>query len=155
VKVEGGEIGAAELLLALLPEAPITIKEARKGVTTEELKNQRLQQQRVESISKSLLHFHQKPDPDAPALQDVALISSLLDCLCSPVSTYARVLSLQILSALLQASPGALREQLMQAPDGINRLVDLLGYSPTSVDPNAAYSGEEEVPEEVRNSILE
>lgn len=145
MEVEGGEVCAAELLLALIPDASTNASiDSKTGVTTEELKKQRTQQRRIESLSKSLLTFHQHPDLDAPTMQEVALIPSLLDCLCAPTSTYARVLTLQILQSLLTASPGVLREQLIQAPDGINRLVDLLGYSPTANDM-------EDVPEEVRN----
>ena len=150
MEVEGGEVCAAELLLALLPDASKSVssaKDSKTGVTTEELKKQRMQQRRIESLSKSLLTFHQHPDLDAPTMQEVALIPSLLDCLCAPTSTYARVLTLQILQSLLISSPGVLREQLIQAPDGINRLVDLLGYSPTTNEV-------EDVPEEVRNAAL-
>ena len=140
MKVEGGEIGAAELLLEILPPPPAD----SKATTTQELTDQRTKQRRIESRCKSLLHFHQHPIDGT--LPDLALIPSLLDCLCSDTSTYARVLSLQILSSLLKSSPGSLREQLLQAPDGINRLVDLMGHSPDNPG--------DETPEEVRNASI-
>ena len=147
MKVEGGEIGAAELLLAILPPPPSSA--VAKATTTQELTNRRTNQRRIESRCKSLLQFHQHPiDYDGTLPDTVALIPSLLDCLCSnTTSTYARVLSLQILSSLLKSSPGSLREQLLQAPDGINRLVDLMGHSPEN-------TLLEDPPEEVRNASI-
>eukprot|EP00804_Cyclotella_cryptica_P007810 CCRYP_001400-RA/>CCRYP_001400-RA protein AED:0.01 eAED:0.01 QI:249/1/1/1/1/1/3/1581/2188 len=166
MEVEGGETAACELLLQLLPSPPdsaaTTASRDNKGATTAELQKQRQLKRRVEFTSKTLLHFHEldEQDTDIPTqLHDtIALIPSLLDCLCASTHpnsnetpVYARVLSLQILSSLLHASPGALREQLMKAPDGINRLVDLLGYGDTSPMVN---DGSATVPEEVRNQAI-
>lgn len=175
VEVEGGDIAACELLFELLPtpsssSSSSSATEQNKtttATTTAALQKQRQLKRRTQFISKTLLHFHEsdtnKNDTRLHGSSNnnnmnMALIPSLLDCLCaSHVNTpvYARVLSLQILQSLLAASPGALREQLMKAPDGINRLVDLLGHDSTS--PVAVVSLDEEeggVPEEVRNQAI-
>ena len=144
------------------------------GTTTEQLQSQRQLKRRTESIAKTLLHFHEADNngnannngmmDDITSSSSLALIPSLLDCLCASssssslqtTSTYARVLSLQILQSFLSASPGALREHLMKAPDGINRLVDLLGHgsSITGGGGGEDDSSSSFVPEEVRNEAI-
>ena len=172
MEVEGGDVAACELLLEVLPSPPIsnndTINANKKTssssgtTTTEQLQTQRQLKRRTESIAKTLLHFHETDNTKNNAMDDrtpsssLALIPSLLDCLCASsslqtTSTYARVLSLQILQSFLSASPGALREQLMKAPDGINRLVDLLGHGSIT---GGGESEESFVPEEVRNEAI-
>ncbi len=151
-----------------------------KGMTTEELQKQKRHKRRKEYISKTLLHFHDddvastfgrshqhQRSSDDNNINKLALTPSLLDCLCpapsninanattATSSVYARVLSIQILEALLSASPGTLREQLMMAPDGINRLVDLLGRGSMTEDNGGGAIGEESIiPEEVRNESI-
>ena len=175
MEVEGGDVAACELLLELLPSSSTPLlstankksssSSGKGGTTTEELQSQRQLKRRTESIAKTLLHFHEENDKNSSnnALDDnnipsLALIPSLLDCLCSSsaqTTTYARVLSLQILQSFLSASPGALREQLMKAPDGINRLVDLLGYSSMTTTATTESNDENSsVPEEVRNEAI-
>ncbi|KAL7520438.1 hypothetical protein ACHAWX_005165 [Stephanocyclus meneghinianus] len=162
MEVEGGETAACELLLRLLPSPPdaaaTNSSRKNKGATTAELQKQRQLKRRLEFISKNLLHFHEVEEIGTDIHDTTALIPSLLDCLCASTHpnsnetpVYARVLSLQVLSSLLHASPGALREQLMKAPDGINRLVDLLGYGDSSPMGNG---GSGTVPEEVRNQAI-
>ena len=171
MEVEGGDVAACELLLEVLPSPPIsndTTNANKKAsssagtITTEHLQTQRQLKRRTESIAKTLLHFHETDNTKNNAMDDrtssssLALIPSLLDCLCASSSlqtttTYARVLSLQILQSFLSASPGALREQLMKAPDGINRLVDLLGHGSIT---GGGESEESFVPEEVRNEAI-
>lgn len=139
-----------------------------KGMTTEELQKQQRHKRRKEYISKTLLHFHDSLSDGiiGENINKMALTPSLLDCLCpsssnntnnanalATSSVYARVLCLQILQALLSASPGTLREQLIMAPDGINRLVDLLGRG-SMMEENDGGIGEESVPEEVRNESI-
>ncbi|KAL3766667.1 hypothetical protein ACHAWU_003423 [Discostella pseudostelligera] len=178
--VEGGNVAACELLLVLLSSPSSSGNSvssgsasgsSSKGMTTEALLKQQLYKRRKEYISKTLLHFHDvdaiggKQQPRSldgtvdDKMNQLALTPSLLDCLCpahgnantaSGASVYARVLSLQILQALLAASPGTLREQLMMAPDGINRLVDLLGRG-SMMDESGS---EEAIPEEVRNESI-
>ncbi|KAL9181116.1 hypothetical protein ACHAXT_009921 [Thalassiosira profunda] len=163
MEVEGGDVAACELLLEALPTQPSNAATKKKEkATTEALQKEKQRKRRLEFISKTLLHFHEDDgDKDGPLeggdTSSLALTPSLLDCLCaspssgstSPApSVYARVLSLQLLQSLLSASPGTLREQLMRAPDGINRLVDLLGYS------SMATGEEPDVPEEVRNQAI-
>ena len=163
MEVEGGDVAACELLLAVLPSssgtATIANKTTSSGTTTEQLQAQRQLKRRTESIAKTLLNFHDsqdvKKDYDNTSSSSLALIPSLLDCLCASSSqtttTYAQVLSLQILQSFLSASPGVLREQLMKAPDGINRLVDLLGHGSNTV---IGENEESAVPEEVRNEAI-
>ncbi|KAL3822778.1 hypothetical protein ACHAXA_005943 [Cyclostephanos tholiformis] len=182
MEVEGGDVAACELLSVVLqppPAAnigisPSTGARAGGGTTTEELQRRQRQRRRAEHISKTLLHFHDAVDADGAVDAVHALTPSLLDCLCAssssssssssaidspaPTSVYARVLSLQILQSLLSSSPGTLREQLMMAPDGINRLVDLLGHGP-SIGVGVEYGdggggASNSIPEEVRNESI-
>eukprot|EP00984_Skeletonema_dohrnii_P028311 scaffold18245_cov132-Skeletonema_dohrnii-CCMP3373.AAC.7 len=171
MEVEGGDVAACELLLEVLPSPPISNSDATNAnkkassgtTTTEQLQTQRQLKRRTETIAKTLLHFHETDNTKNNAMDDrtssssLALIPSLLDCLCASSSlqtttTYARVLSLQILQSFLSASPGVLREQLMNAPDGINRLVDLLGHG--SITAAGGENEESFVPEEVRNEAI-
>eukprot|EP00986_Skeletonema_menzelii_P011084 scaffold5611_cov140-Skeletonema_menzelii.AAC.5 len=175
MEVEGGDVAACELLLEVLPSPHIlsndttnATKKISSGITTsEQLQMQREIKRRTESIAKTLLHFHDTDnntknnamdDIVSSSSSSLALIPSLLDCLCASslqtTSTYARVLALQILQSFLSASPGALREQLMKAPDGINRLVDLLGHGSNTTTAATDESEDSDVPEEVRNEAI-
>ena len=173
MEVEGGDMAACELLLVVLPSqsnqttASSSSSSASSANTTEALQKQRQQKRRMEFISKTLLHFHDADSISAKSggfgnsntAELLALTPSLLDCLCATTSSvYARVLSLQTLQSLLSASPGVLREQLMQAPDGINRLVDLLGHGSSataaSMDGSSEQHDGNDVPEEVRNEAI-
>ena len=184
MEVEGGDVVACELLSMLLPKAatgPTNNAGAANvagGATTEALQKQQRHRRRVEYIAKTMLTFHNTFDNgDSVADSVPALTPALLDCLCAsssllssnndvptsssiavpPPSVYARVLTLQILQSLLLASPGTLREQLMMAPDGINRLVDLLGHGTSTMGENENVGDEEDrnsVPEEVRNESI-
>ena len=149
IDVDGGDILAIELMLEILPASNAdNVASAQKTMTTELLNKQRALKQRRDAVSKTLLLFHERSNQSADKEELKSLIPSTLDCLCSNApTTYARVLSLQLMTALLKASPGTLREQLMNAPDGINRLVDLLGY-------NSMAPSEMDVPEEVRNEAI-
>ena len=86
------------------------------------------------------------------------LVRALLDRLCpaeeiegeaaggdsapgGPAATYPRTLSLSVLRRLLAVCPGPVQSQLAEAPDGLNRLIGLLG-------------GGGAVPEELRNDAL-
>ena len=189
MEVEGGDVAACELLLAVVPSSPPSTASTASSssssghnghtasiITTSALQKQRQSKRRLEFISKTLLHFHESTNDNNSSnnsiinhstnTNDGGLIPSLLDCLCSTSSTssgtstiipqpstYARVLSLQILSSLLTASPGTLREQLMKAPEGINRLVDLLGHASDGGGGGTSL-GESSVPEEVRNEAI-
>jgi chromosome segregation ATPase len=184
MEVEGGDVVACELLSMLLPKAatgPTNNAGAANvagGATTEALQKQQRHRRRVEYIAKTMLTFHNTFDNgDSVADSVPALTPALLDCLCAsssllssnndvptsssiavpPPSVYARVLTLQILQSLLLASPGTLREQLMMAPDGINRLVDLLGHGTSTMGGDENVGDEEDrnsVPEEVRNESI-
>ncbi|KAL7472092.1 hypothetical protein ACHAXS_012418 [Conticribra weissflogii] len=174
IEVEGGDVAACELLLEMLPSSSglqtgsSASTSNLSGATTAALQKQRQLKRRMEFISKTLLHFHENINAEKAESADVgprsnqsslSLIPSLLDCLCgasqtTTPSTYARVLSLQILQALLSASPGTLREQLMKAPDGINRLVDLLGHDASAATSSGSVLAESAVPEEVRNQAI-
>lgn len=149
IDVDGGDILAIELMLEIMPASNAdNVASAQKPMTTELLNKQRALKQRRDAVSKTLLLFHERKKQSADGEDLKSLIPSTLDCLCSNTpTTYARVLSLQLMNALLKASPGTLREQLMNAPDGINRLVDLLGY-------NSMAPSEMNVPEEVRNEAI-
>lgn len=174
IEVEGGDVAACELMLEILPSASglpsgsSGSKSNQSGATTASLQKQRQLKRRMEFISKTLLHFHENIEVNKAGNADagssskqssLSLIPSLLDCLCgasqtTTPSTYARVLSLQILQALLSASPGTLREHLMKAPDGINRLVDLLGHDASAPTSSGSVPSESAVPEEVRNQAI-
>ena len=184
MEVEGGDVVACELLSMLLPKTatgPTNNAGAANvagGATTDALQKQQRHRRRVEYIAKTMLTFHNTFDNgDSVADSVPALVPALLDCLCAsssllssnndvptsssiavpPPSVYARVLTLQILRSLLLASPGTLREQLMMAPDGINRLVDLLGHGTSTMGGNENVRDEEDrnsVPEEVRNESI-
>lgn len=183
MEVEGGDVVACELLsMLLLSSAARHMNNAGAanvagGMTTEALQKQQRQQRRVECIAKTMLTFHYTfENGDSVADSVPALTPALLDCLCAsssllssnsdvttssvgvpPPSVYARVLTLQILQSLLLASPGTLREQLMMAPDGVNRLVDLLGHGPSAMGGGNDVGDEDDcnsVPEEVRNESI-
>lgn len=82
------------------------------------------------TVAKSIL---KTPEPGT-------LVNALLDHLCSSSNPpYGRVLAMQTLQRLTALTPTATQAQLLSAPDGLNRLVDLL-------DPST--------PEEIRNESI-
>uniref|UniRef100_A0A7S4IVQ6 Protein HGH1 homolog n=1 Tax=Odontella aurita TaxID=265563 RepID=A0A7S4IVQ6_9STRA len=115
-----------------------------------------LRRRRTTRLIKSLLDPPPPPNDGPPgggaaadARDSPRLVDSLLDLLCPPPdaaaadgagggashsSSYSRVLSLRLLRSLVDRSPSLLQSRLLRAPDGLNRLVDLL-------DPSASDEG--------------
>ena len=87
------------------------------------------------NIATTLLDFRPTESLTDP---NVSLVSSLLDMLYDPVNVipdaHARTTCVSLLRALFKLRPGQVTSGVVETPEGLNRLVDLLTTDERAVD---------------------